>query len=143
MAYSCDVVRNFVAIMFFCYWLGKSAYILGNSKGNFMLGRVHYLLGNSITKPIKQILPLSILFVSPYDNTSFVCIGGGVYNTLDGGIPIMWCVKNHGSSHFVVDWIFTQFRFSIITLIKIKVSRWVFDFSHMLELPYKDHLNLW
>jgi hypothetical protein len=42
-----------------------------------MLGRVHYLLGNSITKPIKQILPLSILFVSPYDNTSFVCIGGG------------------------------------------------------------------
>lgn len=43
-----------------------------------MLGRVHYLLGNSITKPIKQILPLSILFVSPYDNTSFVCIWGGM-----------------------------------------------------------------
>jgi hypothetical protein len=77
MACSCDVVKNFIVITCCCYWLGESTYILGNFKRNFVLGKVHYLLGNYITKPTKQILPLSIPFVSPYDNTSFVCICGG------------------------------------------------------------------
>jgi hypothetical protein len=36
-----------------------------------------------------------------------------------------------------------HYGFSIIALIKIKVFSWAFDFSYMLELPYKNQLNFW
>jgi hypothetical protein len=93
MACSCDVVRNFVVIMCFCYWLGENTYILGKLKGNFMLGNIHCLLGNFITKLTKQILPLSILFVSPYGNTSFVCICGGEWYSWCWNSNYVMCQK--------------------------------------------------
>lgn len=43
--------------------MGESTYVPGNSEERFVLGRVHTLLTNPITKPAEQILPLLNLFL--------------------------------------------------------------------------------
>lgn len=58
------------------------------------IGKGSLFVGNSITKPIEKISPLSTPFVNPYNNSmSFVYVYVGENKILDCENLVRWCVK--------------------------------------------------